>query len=47
MTIMATKNDYISPSIEAFCVEVTGGFCIGSGATHEGTTEEDWDEPLP
>lgn len=48
MTIMATKNDYISPGIEAFCVEVIGGFCISSGgATHEGTTEEDWDEPLP
>ena len=45
---MEKKNNYIAPNAEIIDIEVEGGFCKGSGeATHEGTTEEDWDEPLP
>lgn len=44
---MEKKINYIAPNVEIIDIDVEGGFCIGSGATHEGTTEEDWDEPLP
>lgn len=43
---MKRKNDYIAPRVEEFCIEMAGCFCIGSGATHEGTSEEDLDEAL-
>lgn len=48
MSIMENKNNYIAPNVDVIDIEIEGGFCKGSGeATHEGTTEEDWDEPLP
>ena len=41
-------NNYIAPNVDVIDIEIEGGFCISRGvATHEGTTEEDWDEPLP
>lgn len=48
MSIMEKKNNYIAPNVDVIDIEIEGGFCLSSGkAIHEGTTEEDWDEPLP
>ena len=46
MAIMEKKNNYNSPNVEVIDIEIEGGFCQSYNSTHEGTTEEDWDEPL-
>lgn len=46
MTIMEKKNNYTAPNVEVINIEIEGGFCKSYNSTHEGTTEEDWDELL-
>ena len=41
---MEKKNNYTTPNVEVIDVEIEGGFCQSDNSTHEGTTEEDWDE---
>ncbi len=47
MAIMEKKNNYKTPNIEVIDIEIEGGFCQSYNSTHEGTTEEDWEELLP
>lgn len=38
-------NNYNSPNVEVIDIEIEGGICLGSNnATHEGTSEEDWED---
>lgn len=46
MTIMEKKKNYNVPNVEVIDIEIEGGFCMSNNATHEDTTEEDWDELL-
>lgn len=46
MTIMEKINNYTAPNVEVINIEIEGGFCQSYNSTHEGTTEEDWDELL-
>ena len=44
---MKKKNNYKAPNVEVIDIEIEGGgFCMSNNATHEDTTEEDWDELL-
>lgn len=47
MKIMENNKNYIAPNVEVIEIETEGGICLGSNnATHEGTSEEDWEEIL-
>lgn len=46
MTIIEKKKNYTTPNVEIIDIEIDGRFCQSYNSTHEGTTEEDWDELL-
>lgn len=37
-------NNYNSPNVEVIDIEIEGGLCTSNNATHEGTSEEDWED---